>query len=145
MADARAVPNCPFCRIAVHEEPAAFVYEDEELMAFMDKNPVSTGHTLVAPKAHRETILDLEPELASRLFALVARVARAIWAALRPDGLNVLHASFPAAGQSVPHFHVHVVPRYYGDGIGLSWPARHTPLGELREVAERIRAALKPS
>ena len=134
--------NCPFCRIASHVEPAAMVYEDEALMAFMDKNPVTRGHLLVAPKAHYETLLDLDADLVSRLFVLVARVAKALWRALRPDGLNVLQNNRPVAWQSIPHVHVHLIPRYHGDGISVVWPARHKSLRELEEVAEEIRRAL---
>jgi len=118
------------------------VYEDEELMAFMDKNPVTRGHLLVAPKAHYETLLDLDADLVSRLFVLVARVAKALWRALRPDGLNVLQNNRPVAWQSIPHVHVHLIPRYHGDGISVVWPARHKSLRELEEVAEEIRRAL---
>ncbi|HEW89878.1 MAG TPA: HIT domain-containing protein [Candidatus Bathyarchaeota archaeon] len=139
MGHERAWPGCPFCRIATHEEPAAMIYEDGELMAFMDKNPVSPGHALVAPKEHHETIFDMEPELVGRLFSLAARVAKAIFVALRPDGLNLLQNNGPAAWQHVPHVHVHVIPRRLGDGIRVSWPARHKSLSELTEIAEEIK------
>ena len=145
MVRERFVLQCPFCRIAEHEEPAAFVYEDGELMAFMDKNPISLGHTLVVPKAHYETVLDLPPDLAGRLFSLAVRVARAVWAAFKPDGLNLLQNNMPAAGQSVPHIHIHVIPRYYGDGITMSWPARHKPLSELSaEAVYKILEKIAP-
>ena len=143
MSAREQVAQCPFCRIARHVEPAAFIYEDKELMAFMDKNPISLGHALVAPKAHYGTLLEMEPELVGRLFSLAARIARAIWEALRPDGLNLLQNNLPAAGQTVPHVHVHVIPRYYGDGIAIRWPARHKSLQELEEVAKRIREAFR--
>jgi len=143
MGGRRASPNCPFCRIAAHEEPAAFIYEDDELMAFMDKNPVNEGHALVAPKEHYETVLEMEPELVGRLFSLAARVAKAIWEALRPDGVNLLQNNGPAAWQHVPHVHVHVIPRRFGDGILVSWPAKHRTLRELEPVAEKIRGALR--
>ena len=134
--------RCPFCRIAAHEAPAAMVYEDEALMAFMDENPVSEGHLLVAPKAHYEALMDMEPELVGKLFALVARLCRALWRALRPEGINVLQNNGPAAWQHIPHVHVHIIPRWAGDGIAVRWPARHKGLPELEETAARIRDAL---
>jgi len=118
------------------------VYEDEELMAFMDKNPVSTGHVLVAPREHYETIFDMEPELVGRLFSLAARVAKAVLAALKPDGINILQNNGPAAWQHVPHVHVHIIPRHFGDSIQVFWPARHKSLRELEAIARRIQEAL---
>ena len=134
--------RCPFCLIAAHRAPAAIVYEDEEFIAFMDKNPASEGHLLVAPKAHYETIMDMDPELVGRLFQLVARLCRAVWAAVKPDGLNVLQNNGLAAWQSIPHVHVHIIPRCHGDPIAVQWPARPADLAELEEVAKRIREAL---
>ena len=142
-ADSIQLPHCPFCRIANHVEPAAIVYEDEGLMAFMDKNPVAEGHVLVAPKAHYETILDMGAEEVGRLFALAAQVAKAVWRALRPDGINLLQNNGPAAWQAIPHVHVHVIPRRYGDSISVRWPARHKDLAELKALADRIREALE--
>jgi len=134
--------DCPFCKIASHEAPAAIVYEDEELMAFMDKRPVSDGHLLVAPKAHYETLVEMEFELVGKLFILVAKLCRAIWRALRPEGINVLQNNGPAAWQHVPHVHVHIIPRWEGDGIAVRWPARPRAPSELEELAMRIRDAL---
>ena len=139
----RYVPSCPFCRIAAHEEPAALVYEDDAFVAFMDKNPVSEGHVLVAPKDHYEAIFDMPLELAGKLFELAARIARAVWAALKPDGLNLLQNNGPAAWQSIPHVHVHVIPRRYGDAISVRWPAKHGEPEELMAIAEEIKKALE--
>jgi len=142
VAARRVSPGCPFCRIAAREEPAAIIYEDEELMAFMDRNPVSAGHALVAPVEHYETILDMDPELVGRLFSLAARVARAALVALGADGVNLLQNNGAAAWQHVPHVHVHVIPRWLGDGIYIRWPAKRKALAELEGLATRIREAL---
>jgi histidine triad (HIT) family protein len=128
-----------FTRIIRGELPAAKVYEDEHTIAFMDAGQVNPGHVLVATKRQVETILELDDELAGALFRTVTRVARAVDAAFRPEGITVLQANRPAGGQTVPHLHVHVVPRHANDGIVLTWPRKEPPLEQLRELAARIR------
>jgi histidine triad (HIT) family protein len=128
-----------FTRIIRGELPAAKVYEDEHTIAFMDAGQVNPGHVLVATKRQIETILELDDELAGALFRTVTRVARAVEAAFRPEGITVLQANRPAGGQTVPHLHVHVVPRHANDGIVLTWPRKEPPLEQLRELAARIR------
>jgi histidine triad (HIT) family protein len=128
-----------FTRIIRGELPAAKVYEDEHTIAFMDAGQVNPGHVLVATKRQVETILELDDELAGALFRTVTRVARAVEAAFRPEGITVLPANRPAGGQTVPHLHVHVVPRHANDGIVLTWPRKEPPLEQLRELAARIR------
>jgi histidine triad (HIT) family protein len=128
-----------FTRIIRGELPAAKVYEDEHTIAFMDAGQVNPGHVIVATKAQVETILDLDDALAGALFRTVARVARAVDAAFRPEGITVLQANRPAGWQTVPHVHVHVLPRHAGDGVGLVWPRKEPPLDELQALAARIR------
>jgi histidine triad (HIT) family protein len=128
-----------FTRIIRGELPAAKVYEDEHTVAFMDAGQVNPGHVIVATKRQVETILELDDELAGALFRTVTRVARAVEAAFRPEGITVLQANRPAGGQTVPHLHVHVVPRHANDGIVLTWPRKEPPLEQLRELAARIR------
>jgi histidine triad (HIT) family protein len=127
-----------FTRIIRGELPAARVSEDEYTIAFMDAGQVNPGHVIVATKRQVETILDLDDELAGALFRTVARVARAVEAAFRPEGITVLQANRPAGWQTVPHVHVHVLPRHAGDGVGLVWPRKEPPLEHLRELAARI-------
>jgi histidine triad (HIT) family protein len=127
-----------FTRIIRGELPAARVSEDEHTIAFMDAGQVNPGHVIVATKRQVETILDLDDELAGALFRTVARVARAVEAAFRPEGITVLQANRPAGWQTVPHVHVHVLPRHAGDGVGLVWPRKEPPLEHLRELAARI-------
>jgi len=128
-----------FTRIIRGELPAAKVCEDEHTIAFMDAGQVNPGHVIVATKRQVETILDLDDELAGALFRAAARVARAVHAAFAPDGITVLQANRPAGWQTVPHVHLHVLPRYEGDGVGLVWPRKDPPFERLRELAERIR------
>ena len=128
-----------FTRIIRGELPAAKVFEDEHTFAFMDAGQVNPGHVLVAMKRQVETLLDLDDDEAAALFRTVARVARAVDAAFRPEGITVLQANRPAGWQTVPHVHVHVLPRHAGDGVELTWPRKEPPLDELRELAARIR------
>jgi histidine triad (HIT) family protein len=127
-----------FTRIIRGELPAAKVYEDEHTIAFMDAGQVNPGHVIVATKRQVETILDLDDELAGALFRTVVRVARAVDEAFKPAGITVLQANKPAGWQTVPHVHVHVLPRHADDGVGLVWPRKEPPLEELRALAARI-------
>jgi histidine triad (HIT) family protein len=130
-----------FTRIINGELPAAKVYEDEHTIAIMDAGQVNPGHVLVIARRQVETILDLDDELAGALFRTVAKVARAVDAAFHPEGIMVLQANRPAGGQTVPHLHVHVVPRHANDGIALTWPRKEPPLDELRRLAAKISVA----
>jgi histidine triad (HIT) family protein len=130
--------DCVFCRIVAGEIPAARVADDEHTVAFMDAGQVNPGHVIVAAKAHYETILDLDDDVAGALFRTAARVARAVEGAFRPAGFTLLQANRPAGFQTVPHVHLHVLPRHEGDGVGLQWPAKNPPFEELQALAARI-------
>lgn len=133
---------CTFCRIVSGEQPTAIVLDDDPIMAFLDHRPLFHGHTLVVPKAHYETLLDLPAHLISPLFGAVQLLAAAVERALGADGAFV--AINHRVSQSVPHLHVHVVPRRYGDELrGFFWPRqRYKSEEEMRAVAAAIRAAL---
>jgi histidine triad (HIT) family protein len=128
-----------FTRIIRGELPAAKVYEDEHTFAFMDAGQVNPGHVIVATRRQVETILELDDELAGALFRTAVRIARAVDAAFRPEGISVLQANRPAGWQTVPHVHLHVLPRHQGDGVELVWPRKEPPLAQLLELAARIR------
>jgi histidine triad (HIT) family protein len=134
--------NCVFCRIVAKQIPATVVHEDEETLAFMDIGQVNPGHVLVAVKAHAENIYALREAQAAAVFGSAARLARAIRAAFEPEGLSVYQANGSAAGQTVFHFHLHLVPRHAGDGMALTWPVKNPPREKLAEYAEKIRAKL---
>lgn len=128
-----------FERLASGEIPCAKVYEDEVAFAFMDAGQVNDGHVVVASKRPAPTILDLTEEEAAHLFAVTRRVAAAVEQAFAPDGLTILQANRPAGWQTVPHFHLHVLPRYKTDGVTLGWPRREPGLDRLRQLAAQIK------
>ena len=134
--------DCVFCKIVDHAIPASIVCEDADTLAFMDLGAVNPGHVLVAAKPHIENILALDDALAARVFQTTARVARAVQRAFDPPGISVYQANGAPAGQTVMHFHIHVVPRWEGDGMDLVWPVKNPPREELAANAEKIRAAL---
>ncbi|MES2422786.1 MAG: HIT family protein [Pseudomonadota bacterium] len=133
------VQDSIFTKIVQREIPAAIVYEDDEIIAFMDAGQVNPGHVLVATKQQAETLMDIDDALAGRLFVVVARVARAVQAAFAPEGITVLQANRPAGWQTVPHLHLHVLPRFAGDGVELVWPRKNPTPELLRDYASRIR------
>ena len=134
--------SCVFCRIVAKEIPATVVHEDEHTLAFMDIGQVNPGHVLVAVKKHAENIFALDEAQAAAVFRSAAKVARAIRGAFEPQGLSVYQANGAAAGQTVLHLHIHLVPRYEGDGMALTWPVKNPPREKLGEYAEKIRAKL---
>ena len=137
-----ADPNCIFCKIAAGTIPSTKVYEDKETLAFMDINPANDGHCLVIPKAHFPTVFGLPPEVFAAAGRTVIKVASAVQEALVPDGINLLQANGPGAGQSVLHFHIHVLPRRHDDGLSINWTPKPGDRGRIAEIAERIRKHL---
>jgi histidine triad (HIT) family protein len=134
--------DCVFCKIRDGQIPSAKVYEDERTLCFMDINPLNAGHCLVVTKAHAATLYESEvPDLQAAI-ATAHRVARALRQALQPDGLNVLQANGAAAFQSVPHFHLHLIPRWTGDGKGFDWTPVLGDRQAIMGVAEKLRNAL---
>lgn len=127
-----------FERIAAGEIPCAKVYEDAAVIAFMDAGQVNPGHVIVATRKPFETLLDADEASVAALFAAAHRIARAVDRAFRPEGITLLQANRPAGWQTVPHLHLHVLPRHAGDGVTLGWPRKNPPLEALRELAARI-------
>ncbi len=134
--------ECVFCRIIAGQIPSTRVYEDEHSVAFMDIGQVNPGHVLIAVKPHVENICGLDDALAGAVFRTTVRVAKAVQAAFQPQGLSVYQANAPAAGQTVFHLHIHVVPRWAGDGMELTWPVKNPPRDKLEANAAKIRAVL---
>lgn len=128
-----------FERLLSGELPCAKVYEDDLVFAFMDAGQVNDGHVIVATRAPRETLLDCTEDEAAALMRAAHRIARAVQAAFAPEGITVLQANRPAGWQTVPHLHLHVLPRHAGDGVELTWPRREPGLERLRELASLLK------
>ena len=128
-----------FSRIIRGELPSAKVYEDDLVYAFMDAGQVNPGHVLVATKQPYETLMDADEESAAAMMRAAARIAKAVQAAFQPDGITVLQANKPAGWQTVPHLHLHVLPRYENDGVELTWPRKEPGMEKLHEYAAKIR------
>ncbi len=140
--DPTASPDCLFCRIVSGDAEAEVVLDEEHAVGFLDVRPVFKGHTLLVPRTHVDTLLDLPEELVVPLFTTTQRVAAAMTSALGAQGTFV--AMNNVVSQSVPHLHVHVVPRTKGDGLrGFFWPRTKYDAGEAAEYGERLRAALR--
>jgi histidine triad (HIT) family protein len=131
--------DCVFCRIVSGEILASKVYEDPQIMAFMDAGQVNPGHVIVAVKPHVPYIYDLTAELAAAAFQAATRIAKAVKASLRPAGMTLLQANEKAGWQTVEHFHLHVLPRYPEDGVTFNWPAKNPSRAELDRLAELVK------
>jgi histidine triad (HIT) family protein len=136
------VADCIFCKIRDGEVPAHVVLDDERTFAFLDQRPVFPGHVLVIPRAHHETLMDLPDDLVEPLFATTKRVSAAVQHALGTDG--IFNGINNVVSQSVPHLHVHVVPRRFKDGLrGFFWPRqRYDSDDAMASTADAIRTAL---
>lgn len=134
--------NCVFCRIAKGELPASKVYEDDSTIAFVDLQSVNPGHMLVVVKPHRANIYELDDDLAGAAMRTAAKMARAAKKAYGCEGITLFQANEPAGAQTVFHFHIHVLPRWEGDGMALAWPAKNPTREALEEMAAKLRAAL---
>jgi histidine triad (HIT) family protein len=140
------MPDCLFCRILAGELPGTFVWRDADCAAFMDIQPVNPGHVLVVPVRHATHLADIDADAAARLMAVAHRIAAAVRASgVRCEGVNLFLADGEAAMQEVPHVHLHVFPRFPGDGFGLRFGPHYRdrpPRAELEQVADALRAAL---
>ena len=134
--------DCVFCKIVAGQIPSTRVYEDDDVLAFMDIGQVNPGHVLVAAKRHAPDVYALEDAQAAAIARAQVRIARAIRDAFQPAGLSVYQANGKPAGQTVFHYHVHLVPRQDGDGMHLTWPVKNPPREHLEECAGRIRERL---
>ncbi len=143
-----AETSCVFCTIIRGEAPASMVYADDRVVAFMDIQPVNPGHLLVVPRAHAAHLADLEPETGGHLFQMGMKLAAALRRSrVRCEGVNLFLADGAAAGQRVFHVHLHVLPRFHGDGFGFHFSPdyfRRPNRAALDDVAESIRQAIYP-
>ena len=134
--------NCVFCKIRDGQIPAMRVYEDERTLCIMDINPLNPGHCLVLTRTHAATLYEADPADLQAAIATAQRVAIALREALQPEGLNVLQANGAAAFQSVPHFHLHLIPRWMRDGKGFDWKLVPGHKDEIVRTGDKLRAVL---
>ena len=134
--------NCLFCKIVTGQIPAVKIYEDKDVLAFLDIGPISDGHTLVIPKKHFEKLHDCPPEVLSKVSSNLGRIAGAVAAAMNCDGYNLLCNNGRASGQLVEHLHFHIIPRKTGDGVFDKWPHYKYPEGKIEKIAAEIRGRL---
>lgn len=130
--------NCIFCKLANGTIPTTTIFEDAYLKAIMDISPANKGHVIIIPKSHAADIFDLEDEFVSRAFLLAKKLAVVIKEVTGCDGINILQNNGSAAGQTVFHFHAHVVPRFKNDEITIAWKQQAYKDGEADLLAKKI-------
>lgn len=134
--------DCIFCKMAAGQVPVTKIYEDDDVLGFLDIGPVSDGHTLVMPKQHFERLHDCPAELLGRICSKLGVIAKAVKTAMNADGYNVLNNNSRAAGQIVDHVHFHIIPRNTGDGVFDRWPCYKYEKGKIEKIAAKIRENL---
>lgn len=130
--------NCLFCKIASGELESATIFESNDFRVILDKFPSGKGHTLIVTKEHFENIYDIDGETAGKLFALATVVAKSLKKVLSCDGMNILQNNGEVAGQTVMHFHLHLIPRFDGDGIDFHWKTKQFSDDELEALVQEI-------
>lgn len=135
--------DCIFCKIAAGEIPSATLYEDEDFRVILDLGPAARGHALILPKAHYADLCEIPEELAAKAMILAKKIVSAGRKALRCDGYNIVQNNGEAAGQTVFHFHIHVIPRYTGDNAGVTWTPGTLTEEDRQEIMACMREALK--
>ncbi len=132
--------NCIFCKIIAGEIPSYTVYEDDDFKAIADVNPASKGHIIILPKEHAANVFELDEKIAGKVFVVAKKIATAVKKVYNPAGINILQNNGEKAGQTVFHFHMHIVPRYEDDDIQMKWIPHEAE--DLDKMAEEVKAAL---
>jgi histidine triad (HIT) family protein len=140
--------ECVFCKIVAGSSPSQEIYQDDATLSFMDIHPANDGHCLVIPKMHFETVMDMSSDAFAAVARTVTKIARAVNDALQPGGISLVQANGELAGQTVPHVHVHVLPRRTSDDLLLNWDRDRTDQNKadstrIAEIAIRLRSRLR--
>ena len=130
--------DCIFCKILSGEIPSATVYEDDEFKAILDRFPSNKGHVLILPKTHVANIFEIDPDLAGRLFKLAAKIAPVMKETFGFENMNIVQNNGPVAGQTVNHLHVHLIPRYEGDSVSVTWKQLELTDEQIEAVREKL-------
>jgi histidine triad (HIT) family protein len=131
--------GCIFCKIAKGEIPSAKVYEDEFILAFLDISPANKGHTLIIPKEHFETLIDIPAGTLSKMMKIVRKVSKKVEKKLKAEGYTIMMSNREAGEQVVKHAHIHVMPRYKTDDFKFSWTHKKYEEGEMDKIKEKIK------
>ena len=132
--------DCIFCKIANGEIPSATLYEDEDFRVILDLGPASKGHALILPKAHAANIYEISDDMAAKAMILAKKMATKMTEALKCDGFNIVQNNGEPAGQTVFHFHMHLIPRYEGDQVGLTWKPGTFTDEVKNEILEKLKS-----
>ena len=135
-------PECIFCKLANGDIPTMSLYEDEDFNVIFDAGPATFGHALIMPKEHYANIYEIDEEILGKAYKLAKKLATVMTDVFRADGFNLLQNNGEAAGQSVFHFHIHLIPRYKGDGAIAPWKPGEQDVEKLTEALQKIKAAL---
>lgn len=134
--------NCIFCKIAVGEIPSKTIYEDEKFRVILDLGAASEGHALILPKNHYANLMELDEETAAGVLPLAGKISRAMMKSLKCDGLNLVQNNGEEAGQTVLHFHLHMIPRYKGGNEVIGWKPGNPTAEQMEKTADKIKEAL---
>ncbi len=134
--------NCIFCKIANGDIPSSTIYEDDFFRVILDLSPATKGHALILPKQHMANIFEMDDATAEKVFVLAKRIAKAMKSALNCDGLNIVQNNGEVAGQTVFHFHMHIIPRYDNDGQHITWIPGTSEAEEREAIANQIKSLL---
>ena len=130
--------NCIFCKIAEGEIPSKTIYEDEKFRVILDLGPATKGHALILSKQHYANIFEIPEKEVGEAFILAKKIAGIIKEKLNCDGFNIIQNNEKTAGQTVFHFHIHLIPRYFDDGQNINWQSQDVMQEELEEVKAKI-------
>ena len=135
-------PECIFCKLANGDIPTMKLYEDDDFAVIFDAGPATLGHALILPKEHYANIYEIDEEILAKAYKLAKKLAIVMTEVFQADGFNLLQNNNEAAGQSVFHFHIHLIPRYKGDNAILPWKTGEQDTEKLRAALEKIKAVL---
>lgn len=130
--------NCIFCKIINGEIPSATIFENNEFKVILDRFPSNEGHVLIIPKSHCANIFEADPDMAGRLFALAVKAAKIMKNSLGFENMNIVQNNGPVAGQTVNHLHVHLIPRYEGDSVNVTWKQLDLTDEQIEAVREKL-------
>ena len=131
--------NCIFCKLASGEIPSATIYEDADFRVILDLSPASKGHALIIPKEHYRNLYDLDENLAAKVMVLAKQMIRKMTDILECDGYNIVQNNEESAGQTVFHFHMHLIPRYQNDGVGIGWKMGELTDSDKEEILNKLK------